>query len=162
MKSNTIKWRIFKYNLTVIITLIVLVAIIFNAAIRIYIEKDIIGQLNKIASHAEETALKRGPEIFIFSKEMPPELPRIRIRTNDVFRFYFMLDRSLREPLSVLNADYILMDNNKNIINSPVELYADPDEGLVGKISSEISKLKDLEKESYLNFHLSGTEYIAV
>ena len=162
MKSNTIKWRIFKYNLTVIITLIVLVAIIFNTAIRIYIEKDIIEQLNKIASHAEETALKRGPEIFIFSKGMPPELPRIRIRTNDVFRFYFMLDRSLREPLSVLNADYILMDNNKNIINSPAELYEDPDDSLVDKISAEISKLKDLEKESYLNFHLSGTEYISV
>ena len=57
MKRNTIKWRIFKYNLTVIITLIILVAIIFNAAIRIYI-KDIIEQLNKIASHAEDTALK--------------------------------------------------------------------------------------------------------
>ncbi len=162
MKSNTIKWRIFKYNLIVIITLIVLVAIIFNTTIRIYIEKDIIGQLNKIASHAEETALKRGSEIFIFSKGISPELPRIRIRTNDIFRFYFMLDRSLREPLSVLNADYILMDNNKSIINSPAELYGDPDDGLVGKISAEISKLKDLGKESYLNFHLSGNEYIAI
>lgn len=162
MKSNTIKWRIFKYNLIVIITLILLVAIIFNAAIRVYIEKDIIGQLNKIASHAEDTALKRGPEIFIFSKEIPPELPRIRVRTNDVFRFYFMLDRSLREPLSVLNADYILIDNNKNIINSPVELYVNPDDNLVNKISTEINKSKDLSKESYLNFNLSGTEYISI
>lgn len=162
MKSNTIKWRIFKYNLIVIITLIVLVAIIFNAAIRVYIEKDIIGQLNKIASHAEDTALKRGPEIFIFNKEMPPELPRIRVRTNDVFRFYFMLDRSLREPLSVLNADYILIDNNKNIINSPAELYVNPDDNLVSKISTELSKSKDLSKDSYLNFYLSGTEYIAI
>jgi two-component system sensor histidine kinase CssS len=162
MKRNTIKWRIFKYNLTVIITLIILVAIIFNAAIRIYIEKDIIEQLNKIASHAEDTALKRGPEIFIIRKGMPPELPRIRVRTNDVFRFYYMLDRSLREPLSVLNADYILIDNNNSIINSPAELNVNADNDLINKILAEINKSKGLSKESYLNFHLSGNEYIAI
>ncbi|MEA4846531.1 MAG: HAMP domain-containing sensor histidine kinase [Clostridiaceae bacterium] len=166
MKRNTIKWRIFKYNLIVIITLIVLVAIIFNAAIRIYIEKDIIGQLNKIAYHAEDTALKRGPEVFIFNdkdKEKPPEPPRIKAREdNDIFRFYFMLDRSLREPLSVLNADYILLDNDKSILNLPPEGFADANSGLMDKITTEINKSKDLSKESYLNFHLSGTEYIAI
>ncbi|MDD3704462.1 MAG: HAMP domain-containing sensor histidine kinase [Clostridiaceae bacterium] len=162
MKINTIKWRIFKYNLIIIITLIMLVAIIFNLAIRVYIEKDIIGQLNKIATHAEDTALKRGPEIFIFNKEIPQDLPRIKVRTNDVFRFYFMLDRSLREPLSVLNADYILMDNNKLIINLPVEGFAGADSGLISKIADEINKSKDLNEENYMNFHITGTEYIAI
>lgn len=162
MKINTIKWRIFKYNLIIIITLIMLVAIIFNLAIRVYIEKDIIGQLNKIATHAEDTALKRGPEIFIFNKEIPQDLPRIKVRTNDVFRFYFMLDRSLREPLSVLNADYILMDNNKLIINLPVEGFAGADSDLISKIADEINKSKDLNEENYMNFHITGTEYIAI
>lgn len=162
MKRNTIKWRIFQYNLVVIITLIVLVAIVFNVTIRLYIEKDLIDQLNRIASRTEDTALKRGPEIFIFGKELPSSLPRIRVQTNDVFRFYFQLDRSLREPLSVLNADYVLLDNDTNIINFPIEGYTTSNPTLLEKISSELGKSKDLSKESYLNFHLSGTEYIAI
>jgi signal transduction histidine kinase len=162
MKSNTIKWRIFQYNLVVIITLIVLVAIIFNVTIRLYIEKDIISQLNKIASRTEDTALKRGPEVFIFGKDLPSSFPRIRVQTNDLFRFYFQLDRSLREPLSVLNADYVLLDKDTNIISFPIEGYTSSSPALLEKISSEIRKSEDLSKESYLNFNLSGTEHIAI
>lgn len=163
MKSNTIKWRIFQYNLMVIVTLIVLVAIIFNVAIRLYIEQDIIEQLNKIAARTEDTALKRGSDIFIFNKEMPHSLPRIKVRTdNDLLRFYFSLDRSLREPLSVLSADYILLDHDLNIINSPIEWYSTDNKDLLLKISAEMKKSKDLNKESYLNFRLSGNEYIAI
>jgi signal transduction histidine kinase len=162
MKSNTIKWRIFQYNLVVIITLIVLVAIIFNVTIRLYIEKDLISQLNRIASRTEDTALKRGPEIFIFGKDLPSSFPRIRVQTNDLFRFYFQLDRSLREPLSVLNADYVLLDKDTNIINFPIEGYTASSPALLEKISSEIRKSEDLSKESYLNFNLSGTEHIAI
>lgn len=162
MKSNTIKWRIFKYNLIVIITLIALVAVIFNLSIRFYIEKDLIGQLSRIASRTEETALKRGPDIFIFKGKMPPSLPLIKERAPEIFRFYFALDRSLREPLSVLNADYMLLDINMNIINSPIELTASDGSHLLSKFYAEISKSKDLTEEKYLNFHLSGTEYIAL
>ena len=162
MKRNTIKWRIFQYNLVVIITLIVLVAIIFNVTIRLYIEKDIISQLNRIASRTEDTALKRGPEIFIFGKDLPSSFPRIRVQTNDLFRFYFQLDRSLREPLSVLNADYVLLDKDTNIISFPIEGYTASSPALLEKISSEIRKSEDLSKESYLNFNLSGTEHIAI
>lgn len=162
MKSNTIRWRIFKYNLIVIITLIALVAVIFNVTIRFYIEKDLVGQLSRISSRTENTALKKGPDIFIFNKELPPSLSMEKERANDVFRFYFMLDRSLREPLSVLNADYILLDIDGNIIKSPIEWYSTAGVGLLTKISQELSKSRDLTKERYLNFHLSGTEYIAI
>lgn len=161
MKSNTIKWRIFKYNLIVIIMLIALVSIIFNVTIRIYFEKDLIGQLNKIASRTEDTALRKGPDIFLKNNRIP--VPHsINGEESEVFRYYFMLDRSLREPLSVLNADYILLDSNTNIISSPIEWYTNADSNLQNKISTEISKSKDLNKESYLNFRLSGTEYIAI
>ncbi|KUO75319.1 MAG: histidine kinase [Clostridia bacterium BRH_c25] len=162
MKTDTIKWRIFKYNLIVIITLIALVAVIFNVSIRFYIEKDLIEQLSRIASRTEDTALKRGPEIFIFDKKTPPSLPTVKVRVDEVFRYYALLDRSLREPLSVLNADYILLDNNTGIINSPLEWHSTAGADLLEKISTEINKSKDLSKESYLNFHLSGTEYIAI
>ncbi len=162
MKSNTIKWRIFKYNLVVIIMLIALVAAIFNIAIRIYFERDLIEQLNKIASRTEGTALRRGPDIFQRSDSTPIPRPFNEERENRVFRYYFMLDRSLREPLSVLDADYILLDNNKNIIDPPVEWYTTAGTDLLNKISAEIDKSKDLNKESYLDFHYTGTEYIAV
>ncbi|HYE83940.1 MAG TPA: HAMP domain-containing sensor histidine kinase [Clostridia bacterium] len=162
MKTNTIKWRIFKYNLVVIITLIALVAVIFNVSIRIYIEKDIIEQLSRIASRTEDTALKRGPDIFIFNKNTPPALPVEKVRGVEVFRFYALLDRSLREPLSVLNADYILLDKNTNIINSPIEWHSTAGADLLEKISTEINKSKKISKESYLNFFLSGTEYVAI
>jgi two-component system, OmpR family, sensor histidine kinase CssS len=162
MKTNTIKWRIFKYNLIVIITLIALVAAIFSVTIRFYIEKDLIGQLSRIASRTEDTALRKGPDIFINNRKVSPSLPAIRKGAGDVFQFYFMLDRSLREPLSVLNADYILLDKDMNIITSPIEWYSTAGNDLFTKISTEISNSKDLTNEKYLNFHLSGTEYMAL
>jgi signal transduction histidine kinase len=162
MKSNTIKWRIFKYNLVVIITLIALVAVIFNLSIRVYIEKDLISQLSRISARTEEIALKRGPDIFIFKGKRPVAIPAVKEEAAEVFRFYFALDRSLREPLSVLNADYMLLDTDMNIINAPAELISMVESGLLGKVSLEISKSRDINEEKYLNFHLSGNEYIAL
>lgn len=161
MKRDTIKWRIFKYNLIVIIMLISLVSLIFNIAIRIYFEKDLISQLEKIAARTENAALAKGPDILFF-RSKPPVVTIIKDREIDLYRYYFMLDRSLREPLSVLNADYILLDNDKNVINPPMEWYSAEDTRLVTRVSAEISKIKDLTKESYLNFYFSGTEYIAL
>ncbi len=162
MKCNTIKWRIFQYNLIVIITLIALVAVIFNITIRFYIEKDIVGQLSRIASRTEDTALRKGPDIIINNRKVAPAMPAIKKGVDNVFWYYYMLDRSLREPLSVLNADYILLDIDTNIINPPIEWYSSAGTALLTKISAEISKSKDLHNEKYLNFHLSGTEYIAL
>ena len=167
MKRNTIKWRIFKYNLIVIVVLIALTTIIFNTAVRLYIEKDILVQLNKIASRTEDTALRQGPDFFPKSREMhppplPPDAQNNDSQNNKFFRYYFMLNRSLREPLSVLNADYILLDSNKNLINPSSEEYFNTSDELLNKITNEISKSKNLSNETYLNFHLSGTEYIAI
>jgi len=163
MKKNTIKWRIFKFNLIVVIMLIALTTIIFNVAVRKYIEKEILEQLRKISSHTEDTALRQGPDFFPDpGKEMPPPPPLPDVQNNnDLFRFYFMLDRSLREPLSVLNADYILLDKDKNIITPfPEELFTSSAE-LLNQITDDI-KLISFDNESYLNFHLSGTEHIAI
>ncbi len=168
MKSNTIKWRIFKYNLIVIIMLIALVAVIFNVTIRVYIEKEIIGQLDRIAFRTEDTALKRGLDFFKEDKRVPPPPPAPReIKEeervdNSAFRYYFMLDRSLREPLSVLNANYILLDSSKAVINPLPKEYSNTSDELLNKITAEVSELTDLKKANYLNFSLSGIEYIAL
>jgi len=162
MKRNTIKWRIFKYNLVVIVLLITLVTIIFNLAVRLYFEKDILAQLNKIAQRTEDTALRQGPEFFPDPGGTPPPLPPGTQKNNDLFRYYFMLDRSLREPLSVLNADYILLDQDRNRINPFPDDFFVPSAGLLDQITAEISRSKNLSDETYLNFHLSGTDYIAI
>lgn len=171
MKRNTIKWRIFKYNIVIIIMLITLTTIIFNVAVRLYLEKDIVKQLNKIASNAENTALKHGPDFF---KKAPPLLPHDdemqmeRIpppdpeNTSDVFKYYFMLDRSLKEPLTMLNADFILLDQNKNRITPSPDKPESASPELMKQLFNEMNKIKKLDTEKYLNFNLSGTEYIAL
>lgn len=165
MKSNTIKWRIFKYNLIVIIMLIALVAVIFNLSIRFYIEREMMGQLDRIASRTEDTALKRGPDFFKDGKGVtPPPPPRDmpQDENDKALRYYFMLDRSLKESLSVLNANYILLDISKTVINPLPEEYSNIPQDLLQKISVEIEGLKSMNSSNYLNFTLAGTKYIAI
>ena len=173
MKRHTIKWRIFKYNIIVIILLIALTTIIFNIAVSLYIEKDILGQLNKIASRTEDTALQRGPDFFQRPGGIRPPPPSSSAQNedsqnnnsqnnNELYRYYFMLDRSLREPLSVLNADFILLDSNKDRITPPQEGNLETSAQLLNQITSEADKLTNSNNESYLKFNISGTEYIAI
>lgn len=172
MKRNTIKWRIFKLNIMVIIVLIALTTVVFNIVISLYIEKDITKQLNTIASRAEDTALKKGPDFFPRTEGIPPpqkdgdrlsnnflEKPQ---SDNDLVRFYFMLDRSLREPLSVLNADYILLDKNKNQISLPGGDFIKPSQDVTGTVINEIGKLTDSASEKTVSLTVSGTHYLAI
>jgi signal transduction histidine kinase len=161
MKKNTIKWKILKYNLIVIIMLVVSTTIIFNIAVRIYIERDIMGQLSRIALQTEDTALRKRPDFFPPPRELPPH-PEAE-NENELIRYYWTLDRSLREPLSVLNADYILLDKEQNIITPfPEEFFLSSSE-ILEQISTEINALKKTpQEESYVNFNLSGTKYIAM
>lgn len=161
MKVNTIKWRIFKYNIIAIVLLIILATVIFNIAVQVYIEKDILGQLQRIAAHTEDTALRKGPDFFPEPKQnMPP--PPINTNDNEIFRYYFMLDRALREPLSVLNADYMLLDKEKNIISAAHDGIVPISDELAEKIKNEIVKTNNVSEDIYLNFNISGTEYIAI
>jgi signal transduction histidine kinase len=151
--------------------LITLTTIIFNVAVRLYLEKDTVKQLNKIASNAENTALKHGPDFF---KKAPPLLPHDdemkmdRIpppdpeNISDVFKYYFMLDRSLKEPLTMLNADFILLDQNKNRITPSPDKPESASPELMKQLFNEMNKIKKLDEDKYLNFNLSGTEYIAL
>ncbi|MDF2532081.1 MAG: integral rane sensor signal transduction histidine kinase, partial [Clostridia bacterium] len=81
---------------------------------------------------------------------------------NELLRYYFLLDRSLREPLSVLNADYLLLDKEKNFIIATHEGVTAPSTEMVDQIIDEITRTEEGSQETYLNFHLSDTEYIAI
>jgi Signal transduction histidine kinase len=177
MKRTTIKWRIFKYNLIVIILLIALTTIVFNFAIKIYMESDNKRQLDIIANRTEDTALRKGPDFFP-KKGDRPEPPPLKPdnnstsntvtdnsvgsnaeSNNELYGFYFMLNRSLREPLSVLNADFILLDSNKEIINPVQDEFSSISEGLLGKIKAQ---LVNSNTEKYMRFNYSGIEYMAI
>lgn len=212
IKKNTINWRIYKYNLIIIIILISITTFIFNIAVRFYIENDNKRQLERIVTRTEETALVKGPDFFHQNMgEFPPPPKQEGAYTGDgnsaaaqdqdknksqaadsrqsqtansgqsdtsssaqdtdeILRFYFMLDRSLREPLSVLNANYILLDNDKkpitkingiNVSDRIPEEFFNASEEILEKVSGELKKLKDSDTDTYLNFNLSGVEYIA-
>lgn len=167
MRRNTITWRIFKYNIIVIILLIAITTIVFNFTIRYYIEQDIIKQLDTIASHAEKAVLFKGPDFFPPEdfKKLPPPHDTANFQfpeNNNVFRFYFILDRALREPLSLLNADYILVDNNKEILTSPVENYFGKSEAVVNKLSQYLEGSTSDKAPDHIRFKHEGIEYIAI
>jgi len=167
MKTNTITWRIFKYNIIVIILTTAITAIVFNFTIRYYIEQDIIKQLDTIASTAENAILFKGPDFFPsrdFNKQ-PNTRDMIKIpniENDNVFRFYFILDRALSEPLSLLNADYILVDDNKKILTSPVEDYFEKAEAVVDKLSKNLNRSISVKTPEYIRFKLEGVEYISI
>lgn len=162
MKKNTIKWRIYKSNLVIIILLITLVTAIFNIAIRVYFENDILNQLKKIGTHTEDIALQKGADLFKGEETPPPDGPKGK--ENDFFHYYFMIDRSLRETLTVLNADYILLDQSKQVINPFPEDYFNTSGELLSAVTSKIdtSNGTTAALETYTNFTLNHTQYIAV
>jgi signal transduction histidine kinase len=158
--------------------IIILTTILFNVVIRVYIEKDTISQLNKIASNAEHTALQHGPDFFHESKESPPinerndrplppieqdnKFPPINFQSNnDPLMYYFMLDRSLKEPFSLLNADFILLDKDKNRVSPFPEESTSTHTTLMKQITNKISD-KKLTQETYLNLYISDNKYIAI
>lgn len=140
---------------------IVLTTVIFNITIRFYMEKDIRNQLYAIASHTEETILHTGPDHLPPPPFPKPEAPNSE-DNNDLLKFYFMLDHSLREPLSLLNADYILLDCNKQKISSPVENSFKPSEDVINKITDEVKTLENPNYENYINFTVEGKDYTAI
>ena len=214
MKRNTIKWRIFKYNLIMIVTLILLVTITFNIVVRMYLERDIISQLDQITSRTVNTALHQRPAQFpqvrksiadspgdgnmgknnpspgngTMDKDSPapghgaigednlaPEKgsgtgirentdssSETNSDTDKVLRYYFMLNRSLNEPLSIINADYILLDREENLIPPPVNSESETSD-LSEQIIKEIKNSSpDFSSQEYLKLNISGTNYIGV
>ncbi|AOT70674.1 sensor histidine kinase [Geosporobacter ferrireducens] len=159
MKKNTIKWRIFKYNLIIIVLLITLTTFIFNAAVRLYIERDLMQQLSRIASSTVDTALRQGP--YFFSSQII--IPHSYMQNHDeLIKYYFRLDRSLREPLTILNADYILLDKNKNrIIPFPEDFFTASADQL-DEITAAIRQSASFQQEEFISFYISGNKYMAV
>jgi len=72
------------------------------------------------------------------------------------------LDRSLREPLSILNADFILLDNNMDIITPPEGDFFKPSGEIANEIISKIKKLDGSKVQEYVYFNVNNTDYISI
>lgn len=166
MKRNTIKWRVFKNNLIVIVLLILLVSIIFNIAVRVYIENDVIVQLDKITLSTVNTALKQGPALYNGPKKGPLHTTPQDLNREKDLQYYSMLNRSLKEPLSLLNAEYILLDKNKNMVIPLSENYTSDSIYPASLLNELLSKVKEssenFNSEKHLTMNISGVDYIAV
>lgn len=147
--------------------LIALVAVVFNLTIRVYMENEALEQLNKISKRIEDAAIKRLPDFFKDNKKippppMPPDTRDDDKQSNAALRYYLMLDRSLRQQLSVLNANYVLLDGSKTVINPLPAEYSNTSDELLEKLTGEVKELADTKASSYLNFSMAGIEYIAI
>lgn len=168
MKHNTIKWRIFKYNIIAIVILILTTSLIFNVAVQVYVKNKTTAGLKSIISSAEAITLERGPDFFpqVGGKGSTPMgrggAGMGAESDNGLFRFYYMLDRSLKEPLSMLNAEYVLLDGSGEVVASPGEDYIQPADEIVTIMKSHALAHKNVAGESYFSFHASGGEFTAV
>jgi signal transduction histidine kinase len=103
VKRDSIQGRILSANILNIISLVLLIALLFNISIGIYMQNQTVTQFNEISKSIEE-ALRNHPNKF-------PQ----RIRDTDKeWAVFGVLDRVLKNYTSILNAQYILI-NNDNI-----------------------------------------------
>ncbi|WP_069998303.1 sensor histidine kinase [Cellulosilyticum sp. I15G10I2] len=100
--KDSIQARILKANILNIVLLVLLIGILFNISIGIYIQNQTISQFNEIAQSVQG-ALRNHPNKF-------PEPTRNR---NTALLVFGALDRVLKNYTSILDAQYILINNDK-------------------------------------------------
>lgn len=168
MKKNTIKLKIFKSNLIIIFSFAILVFIFFNFAIQSYLKTDILNQLKKISMKAQITIFKQDPNFFSINPPVvhfdKPDFKKNflineNIQKNSTFRFYFKLNKSLKDPLSVLNAEYILF-NKKNQLIDPIMKEDYISDELYRIIKSKINP--NFYNPYNVNFNYNGKKYLAI
>lgn len=174
-KQSTIKRRVMFYNLAILFFLVALTMIVFNVAVNIYIENTLSSQLTSIADEAENTALKRGPDFFSprdrrpseldqpnLPKLNPPPLKEEETAESALIRFYFMLDRSLRQPLSILNANYLLLDDQLNQIQKPADISFNVSDDLVSALNSRLKSGQIANIQKAQRVRLPEGDYLTI
>lgn len=153
MQRSSLAWRVFHYNLIVILFLIAVTGVAFNIGLRVYVEQDTVEQLTRIAQRAEAGARRFSPGAA--NPLLPPSL-------DDPFWNYFALDRALRESMTLVNADYILLGPAKQIVRIlPAELVLQ-DIDVSTRIVEKLLEDGDFSRQSFTRLYLDNTEYIAL
>lgn len=157
-KGSTIRRRILANSLAVILLILGLTAVLFNVAARVWLEGDILRQLRMVAERAGETAAHQGVEVF----SPPPPDGRKPEDENQDLHFYFMLDRSLRDPLSLLNADYLLLDAEGTPLQTPDTGLTDLQRAQRGAVLDAVTAQTPLADEGRLTVRKDGRRLLAI
>lgn len=159
MKRNTITWRILQYNLIIILSLAFVVGIAFNLIIRSYIHQHIQDQLQRTSSKVTHFLLTQTFESMSPEEPRPPVLnDRDRRRT---VRFYSRFIRSLRQPLSFMNADYLMLDSALN----PIDIFeeeASLSHEIILETQQYIQNSDPLPANTVHQFYSSDEEYLSI
>lgn len=126
-QTQTIQGRLLKGNMLIIFVIMVLTTLVFNVLINIFLTKTITDQLSYIVGRTSHIAEKVGPDLVHRNDVPPPDGDTLTVGTpkKEDGSIYFMLDRSLRDSLSVINADYMLLDSDYVLIDTyPNDYFA--------------------------------------
>ncbi len=152
MQRRSITWRVLTLNLLIVLVLAVVTVTSFGFVARRYMEQNVMEQLVRLAERAEVAALG-SPVPALLLPGLPPEL--------EMLSFYFDLNRTFRETLTVLNADYILLDAAADpvVVLPSALLGADP--SLKLNIASAL-ELPVGNQPNYGNVEVGGEKYAVV
>jgi signal transduction histidine kinase len=141
------KHKIFRFNLIIIVILLLLVTITFNFAINFYLERE---TFNQLSSTAEQT-----------TNDIMPNLKEGNINYDANLDPYAMVNPPFRKPLSILNAEYLFIDENMTI-------FIPPEEGSIEITEFENNIVKEVfvNQKSHLHdkikFEISNIPYAAL
>ncbi len=150
MKKRTIKEKIFSFNLLLLALLLFLITIAFNITISFYLENETINQLSNIARQTAKTIYQELPNLL---QKNPDQ--------NTLFYSYIILNRALRLPLSILNAEYLLIDQNINLI-LPYKEYFSESTDFKKNIAQKIFQIREASQTNQFTFEALKTKYAAV
>lgn len=120
MKKHTIRNRILHTNLSILFLTSLITLVVFNISIFWYFNETGTKQLRQIANHLAELTTK---EKDFFKKDTPPLPPdnnneEASLDERRKLSFFFKLDQTMRDSLSVLNADYMLLDDHYDLVDT--------------------------------------------
>ena len=149
--KNTIKNKIFTFNLLTVLLLMIITAIAFNISARLYTERETFAQLRSIAKSAERINIS-----------IPPHPPLQEDGPgNELIFSYVNLIRTLRSPSSIFNIDYAFIDKDNNIL-APYKDIADKPSAQQIEIIEKILSIGNESRKYEFSLNYNSVNYAAV
>jgi signal transduction histidine kinase len=142
----------------VIILFILITALVFNLVVGLYMKKDVENQLNNVAENISDTAIEKGNDIFQKSNPIGESKNKGPENEEHIKDYYLILNKTLKESLVALNANYVLFTVNGQLLIDPFSEL--PDENIVKTLQEKIST-KPEKKETY-TFNINSVKYLSI
>ena len=156
MKTLSIRRRMIQTNLTILISMTLLILVVANVGIHFYIKNSMEKQLEEIA-HRAITLVMMEEEAF--NRPLEDKPPLEMNEDNDIPPVFFKLDHVLRDSLSVLNADYMILDGDDQLIESYPYDYLEDYRARLENIKEDLLPMSS--HDAPFTFTYSGQSYLA-